>query len=99
MPPSTPPREGFVHPGDGDNRGTPDEACQLNEQAADGRQQAATPARRPRAAARATVRPAQSDPTTEQALPGEGEIAGREVEPIRAGDDTRRRGWFWHWNN
>jgi hypothetical protein len=21
------------------------------------------------------------------------------VEPIRAGEDTRRRGWFWHWNS
>jgi hypothetical protein len=27
------------------------------------------------------------------------EIVGRESEPIRAGEDTRRRGWFWHWNS
>ncbi len=27
------------------------------------------------------------------------EIVGRETEPIRAGEDTRRRGWFWHWNS
>ena len=26
-------------------------------------------------------------------------MVGREIEPVRGGEDTRRRGWFWHWNN
>jgi hypothetical protein len=26
------------------------------------------------------------------------EIVGRVVEPMQAGEDVRKRGWFWHWN-
>ncbi len=26
-------------------------------------------------------------------------VDGNEIEPVRGGDDTRRRGWFWHWNS
>lgn len=28
----------------------------------------------------------------------ETEIVGRIVEPEQAGEDVRKRGWFWHWN-
>jgi len=92
-----------VHPGDGDYRGTPERACQLNEVSPEtgAGQPAKTPARRGARAPRPTVRPAagrtasaESDGQDQAA-----EIAGREVEPIRAGEDTRRRGWFWHWNS
>ena len=27
------------------------------------------------------------------------EIQGVELAAVRSGDDTRRRGWFWHWNS
>ena len=33
--------------------------------------------------------------------PGQGDIAGLvgDATSTRSGDDTRRRGWFWHWNS
>ncbi|MCC6705269.1 MAG: hypothetical protein IT334_10365 [Thermomicrobiales bacterium] len=88
-----------MHPGDGDNLGTPEEVRQLNSPQAASPRPAKPKARRPRTAAEVAV-PASNAPLTE---PGSGaansEIAGRETEPIRAGEDTRRRGWFWHWNS
>ena len=87
-----------MHPGDGDNRGTPDEVCQLNTPQAEPRRPAKPKARRPRTAPDVTA-PSGSASLAMGANDPNAEIAGRETEPIRAGEDTRRRGWFWHWNS
>ncbi len=88
-----------MHPGDGDYRGTLDDACQLNEATPDQEQPAKTSARRSSRGPRATARSAKAEPAQAVSASQDGEIEGREVEPIRAGEDTRRRGWFWHWNS
>ncbi len=76
-----------MYPGDGDYPGTPERECQDNEQ----RAMSDASASRQRRARRVTPAPAQ--PTTPTA-----EIVGRVLEPLQAGEDARKRGWFWHWN-
>lgn len=78
-----------MYPGDGDNPGTIDETCQEAEPRA--MSEGATPRQR---RARKDVPAAYSALPT---APGE-EIVGRVVEPMQAGEDVRKRGWFWHWN-
>jgi hypothetical protein len=41
------------------------------------------------------------DTETSTQRPGNGEVAGvvGDASATRSGDDTRRRGWFWHWNS
>jgi hypothetical protein len=48
-------------------------------------------ASRQRRARRVTPAPAQPVVPT-------AEIVGRVLEPVQAGEDARKRGWFWHWN-
>lgn len=79
-----------MYPGDGDNPGTIDETCQENEPRAMSGAKAPQPRR-----ARKDVSAAHSALPT---APGNEEIVGRVVEPMQAGEDVRKRGWFWHWN-
>jgi hypothetical protein len=80
-----------VHPGDDSHPDTPDGVCQPGT---------APPAAPPRAARRHT-------PTAAAAPAGDGgisadpakAIAGLETTTARTGEDTRRRGWYWHWNH
>jgi hypothetical protein len=72
--------------------------CQLNSSQAETQRPATPKARRSRTARSVTDpagNPAHAAPVPDEASA----ILGRETEPIRAGEDTRRRGWFWHWNS
>jgi len=43
-------------------------------------------------------RPSQDE--AERGIDSQNEIAGLSMsEPVRSGEDVRRRGWFWHWNS
>src|SRR5690606_12352575 len=45
--------------------------------------------------------PVAPTPAEPRLGPGQGDIAGLvgDATSTRSGDDTRRRGWFWHWNS
>src|SRR3954469_24579677 len=73
----------------------PFEECQDEEQRAVSGEQSAPPSRRTRKGTpKSSTSPLNSQPSTPNS-----DVVGNEIEPVRGGEDTRRRGWFWHWNN
>jgi len=79
-----------VHPGDDSHPATPDGVCQPGN---------APPAAPSRAGRRRTPAPpaASAEPGI-SADPAKA-IAGLETTTARTGEDSRRRGWYWHWNH
>lgn len=84
-----------MHPGDDPHPDTPDGVCQP------GTAPPATAAPpRPAAGRRRTPAPpaASAEGGAISADP-RAAIAGLETTTARTGEDTRRRGWYWHWNH
>ncbi len=85
-----------MYPGDGDHRDMPFEECQDDELRVESGEQSAPPSRRTRkGASKSSATPSHNSQLTTH----NPDVVGREIEPVRGGEDTRRRGWFWHWNN
>ena len=80
-----------MHPGDDPHPATPDGVCQPGNAPP---ASAAPP--RPAAARRRPAATAEGGAIS--ADPREA-IAGLETTVSRTGEDTRRRGWYWHWNH